>query len=223
MKYLIFLLALAFSFQSCKKNSPDDQSGNDVKPFFNSASGSIWNYHQINSSDGTPIETDYTITSTSRDTTINNKTYHVYNYSFGGNQYLNKTNEDYYQYENFADLGESIERLYLKGKSKVNSSWSQDFSFPIPNLPISVRFKLNNQILDIGTRVVNSTSYSDVVHVRTTITSPDIPADKLTSEIDSYYAPEYGLIENTTKVALNYMGYNLNVDVKTLLTSASLQ
>lgn len=221
MKYLIYAGLLFLSLQSCKKSSetPDEKTAS----YINTKSGSTWTYHEINSSQGSNQESDYTITSSANDTTINNKSYHIYTYSFGGNKYLNQTNRDYYEYADFADLGQSFERLYLKANAVVNETWSQDVNVPIPNLPISIKLKLNNQVLDIGNRTVSGKAYDDVVHVKTAVTSTDIPASNLTTDIHSYFAPQYGMIENTTVISLDYMGMKIDVDLKTTLKSATLK
>lgn len=221
MKYLLFAGILFLSLQSCKKSE-------GVKPeeppvsFINTNSGSKWNYHEVNASQGNHQESDYSITSSSEDTTINGKKYHIYHYSFGGNQYLNQTNQDYYEYADFADLGQSFERLYLKAGAKVNDTWNQEVSVPVPNLPVSVKLKVTNQVMDIGSKSVNGTSYQNVVHVKTTISSSDIPSDKLTTDINSYYAPEYGLIENTTLISIHYFSVDIDVNLKTTLQSATI-
>ncbi len=46
--------------------------------YLTTSTGSTWNYHETDSSGTTPVNTDYTITSTARDTSINSKSYHVF-------------------------------------------------------------------------------------------------------------------------------------------------
>ena len=72
-------------------------------------------------------------------------------------------------------------------------------------------------------RTVNSTSYSDVIHVSTTISSALIPAASLTTVINSYYAPKYGLIENSSVVHLDFAGIVQDVDTETKLVNATLK
>lgn len=221
MKYFIYAGLLFLSLQSCKKSS--EKPTEETPSYINTQSGSSWTYHETNSSQGNTQESDYTVTSTANDTAINGKSYHIYNYSFGGNKYLNQTNRDYYEYADFADLGQSFERLYLKSNPAVNETWSQEVSFPIPGLPASIKLKLNNQVLDIGKRTVNSKEYENVVHVKTTVTSNDIPSDNLVTDIHSYFAPQYGMIENTTVISLDYLGMTIDIDLKTTLKSATLK
>lgn len=222
MKYLCYAAVLTLLLQSCKKESGDNNQA-PADSFINTAAGSSWTYHEINTTDGTTTESDYTITSTPNDTTINGRVYHVYAYSFGGHQYLNKSGNDYYEYADFAELGQSIERLYLKGGAKAGASWAQEVNLPVPDLPITVKVKITNEVADIGDRTVNGTLYHDVVHVKSSITSPDIPAGKLTSDIHSYFAPKFGLIENSTKIKLDYFVIDLDLDVRSSLIASDLK
>ncbi|HSN10317.1 MAG TPA: hypothetical protein VLS85_14855, partial [Hanamia sp.] len=149
----------------------------------------------------------------------------VYSYSYGGSEYLGITGHDYYQYDSIpVSGGINIERLYLKDDASVGTTWSQDFSLTIPGVPLPVPLKINNKIVEKGiTRTENGTSYSNVIHVSTTLSSSLIPSSAFSSNIDSYYAPKYGLIENTSVIQLNYMGLVENVNVETQLMSSNLK
>src|SRR5437763_316535 len=76
------------------------------------------------------VVTNYTITSTSRDTSINGRTYHVFTNSTGGNQYFSISGHDYYQFDSLpAPLSAGvIERLYLKDDAAVAINWAQSLS-----------------------------------------------------------------------------------------------
>ena len=91
----------------------------------------------------TPVNSDYTITSTSKDTSINGRSYHVYNNSAGGNQYLNISGNDYYQYDslNLGVVKAVIERLYLKDNAAVGTTWNQ--SKPLIFLDFLCQYRLN--------------------------------------------------------------------------------
>ena len=73
------------------------------------------------------------------------------------------------------------------------------------------------------TKVINGITYKNVIHVSTTISSSAIPSASLTSDIHSYYAPNYGLINNNTIVHLDYAGVKQDVNIATSLISASLK
>jgi hypothetical protein len=209
---------------SCQKSNIDNTVFTQ-NPYLNTKSGSTWNYHEINSSSGTPVNSDYTITSSSKDTTINSKSYHVYNYSYGGSQYLNITGHSYYQFDSIpGGLGQIFEQLYLKDDALVGVSWKQDLSITLPGIPISVPFTVTNTIVEKGiSRIVNGINYTNVIHVSVAISSSLIPSASLTSAINSYYSPNYGLIENTSQVQLNYPGVSQTVNIETKLTSANLK
>jgi hypothetical protein len=218
IKTLLFPV-LIFFIISCKKSSPaNPQQTQDA--YLTTTAGSTWNYHQVDSSAG---NSDYTITSTSRDSVISGRTYHVYNVSSGGNQYLNITGNDYYQFDSLpAGLGAAVfERLYLKDNLSVGSSWIQSLTVTVStiSIPITLTYKIAEKGIS---RTVNGQSYSDVIHVSATISSSLIPAANLVTSINSYYAKKYGLIESSTIVNLNYLGNVANINVETKIVSATL-
>lgn len=223
MKNLLLLLIIFFSFSGCSKDKSVDKPGAPQESYINSNAGSEWHYTEVNSSAGTPVTSDYTITSANKDTSINSKSYHVYTYSYGGSEYLLKDGNDYYEYSEFNQIGQAFERLYLKGNGQVNSSWSQNFNIQITNPDISVPVTVKNVITEIADRTVNGTLYKNVVHVKTSLETSLIPADKFTTDINSYYAPSVGLIENSTLINVDYMGTTANIDVSTTLKSATLK
>lgn len=222
MKTTFPLLAVILVFAACQKNNSSPAVSTDV--FLNTSSGSSWSYLQTDLSNTNP-PSSYTVTSTSNDTTINSRKYHVYSYSYGGSEYLGVAGHDYYQYDSIpVSGGINIERLYLKDDASVGITWNQDFSLTIPGVPIPVPLTVSNKIVEKGiTRTENGTSYSNVIHVSTTLSSSLIPSSAFSSAIDSYYAPKYGLIENTSVIQLNYLGLVENVNVQTQLMSSSLK
>lgn len=221
MKTFFLLLAGTLIFSACKK-SDSGSTPVATNAYVNTTSGSSWSYQQTDLTNNNS-HSNYTVTSSSADTTINSRKYHVYNYSYGANEYLGVDGHDYYQYDSIpVSGGINIERLYLKDDAAAGTSWNQDFSIPGFQLPIPLT--VSNKVAEKGiSRTVNGTAYSNVIHVSTTLSSAFIPASALSSSIDSYYAPKYGLIENTTVVQLNYSGLVENVNIKTELMSATLK
>lgn len=221
---LVFIAATIIS--SCsKKDTASTTTPPTSDSYINVNPGSVWNYSEIDSSTSTPTNSNYNVTATSEDTTINSKQYHIYNYSYGGSEYLNLTGHDYYQYDSIpGGLGQVIERLYLEDNAAVNATWSQNFSVNITGIPFAIQGTLTNKIVETGiSKMVNGTNYTGVIHVSTTISSSAIPSSNFTSSIDSYYAPNYGLIENSILVNLNYSGLTEYVNTKTQLMSAVLK
>ena len=223
----IFLVACftAFIFTSCTKNTSKN-SPSTTNSYLNTNAGSTWNYHTVDSSGTTPASADYTLTSTAQDTTINSKKYHIYGISSGGSQFMNITGNSYYQYDSVPVAGGGkIERLYLEDNAAVNQTWSQSFTLNnIPNSPVAIPLTVTNTVVEKGiSRMVNGVNYSNVIHISTNLSSSLLPAAAFTSAIDSYYAPNYGLIDSKTIVHLNYLGITENANVATQLMSATLK
>lgn len=224
MKTSLIFFALLFIFSSCKKdNAPKDNPSNEN--YVNTNAGSTWTYRQTDMADNNSTS-DYTITSTANDTTIDSRKYHVYTYSYGGSKYLGIEGHDYYQYDSIPITGGvNIQRLYLKDNAAKDDTWKQDFNLQIQELQgATIQLTVQNKVVEKGiTKTVNGKDYSNVYHVSTSLSSSAIPSTALASTIDSYYAPGYGLIENTTQVELNYLGLVKEVNFKTELTSTDLK
>ncbi|MEO8962464.1 MAG: hypothetical protein ABI325_11320 [Ginsengibacter sp.] len=220
----IFIMIAVVFMAGCSKSDNPDQKPPEHDVYLNTNVGSTWTYHEDNSSSGTTVGSDYTLTSTNTDTSIGSKIYHIFSYSYGGSQYQNLSEHDYYQFDSIPGSGGiTLERLYLKDNALEGTSWSQDLSLKIPNLPIPIPLKISNTIAEKGiTRTVKGIAYADVIHVSSSLSSALITSG-FTTSIDSYFAPKYGLIENTTKVDLNFMGLVQKVDLTTQLVSATLK
>lgn len=221
---LIIVFAVTLFFTACSKKDNSATPTTTDTTYLNTNAGSTWSYHEADSSGATPVNSDYTVTSTSQDSTINGRKYHVYNYSYGGNNYLALSGNDYYQYDSIpVSGGVNVERLYLKDNLAAGTTWTQDFTLTVPNIPVPVTLTATNKIAEKGiSRTVNGVSYSNVIHVSTTLASALIPSG-FTSSIDTYYAPNYGLIESSTIIKLNYLTLSQNVNIHISLTSASLK
>ena len=222
MKCLV-LSALLLLGISCKKS----QSANPVaqsSAYLNTSAGSTWNYQQIDSSGSSPVISLFTLTSITRDTIINGRDYHIYSYSAGGNEYQNKTGNDYYQFDSLpAGFGAgAFERLYLIDSAYAGTTWSQTQTLSINGLPFPVPVVISYNIAGRGiTMAVNNTVYSNVIQVSATLSSSLIPADSLATSINSYYAPKYGLILSSTKINLHYSGIikNINLFISLVLSN----
>lgn len=225
-----YLLSCAFIvfLSACSKKNDTDKPPVTTDPYLNTASGSSWTYHLEDNSTGSPQSYDYTVTSSGNDTTINGKTYHIYHNSAAGNEYMNITGNNYYKFESIPGTsslgGITAERLYLKDNLNTGATWKQDFSIKPDGSPIPITFSLNNKIAEKGiSRTVNNIAYNDVIHVTSTLSSGLIPSENLTSAIDMYYSPDYGLIESSIIVDLNYMSFVQKVNIVTKLQSAVLK
>lgn len=227
MKIKILLFpAFMLVISACKKNdSTNTPPSSQDTAYLTTSAGSTWNYHQTDASGMTPINTDYTVTSTSRDTSINGKSYHIFSGSDGSTQYFNITGHDYYQFDSLpATLGTSVfERLYLKDNVAAATTWSQDTNVALSGVPFPIPIIITYNIVEKGiTRTVNGTTYTGVIHVGASIHSSLIPSASLTSDINSYYAKKYGLIEGSTVIGLDFMGIVENVNIETKLVTSNL-
>ena len=222
---LLFVLAAFFVLSSCENNDNDDPRPDPEESYINTNAGSTWTYHETSNYDQVINESDYTVTATNKDTTINNKKYHIYNYSYGGSQYLGINGADYYEYDSLpGGLGQIFERLYLKDNAAKGATWSQELSVTIPNFPVPVPLKVTNTLMDKGiSHTVNNQTYTDVIYVSTKLSSSLVPEQNFQSDIRSYFTKNYGLIENVSNVSVDFMGVSRNVAVTTRLLSASLK
>lgn len=226
MKKLLFTgFAFSFLLLSCKKDDNNNTNPNAEK-YMNINAGSSWNYSYKDNN--TPAnDYNYTVTSTSRDTTASGKTYHVFTNSSGPNEYYNISGSDYYTMQafNLAGTDTTFINLYLKDGAAVNESWTQNYQL---NVGFPVDIVTVNKIQEKGiSRTVGSTTYSNVIHVVTTISIPTLatlPGSSISTNIHYYYAPKFGLIENTSKIDLvvPLLTIDQHTDDQTLLTSATL-
>ena len=225
MKTTILISCLAVCiFNSCTKNNTDNTTP-AASAYLNTNAGSTWNYHTVDSSGATPANSDYTLTSGAQDTTINSKKYHIYTISTGGYQYMNLSGTNYYQYDSVPVVGGGkVERWYLQDNLAVNGTWSQTLSLSIPNSPLPIPLNITNTVIEKGiSRMVNQVNYTNVIHISTSLSSSLIPAASFITSIDSYYAPNYGLIESKTIIHLSFSGITENVNMNTQLMSADLK
>jgi hypothetical protein len=225
-KIIIALIAISAAFFSCKKDPTPTPPVPDTTPYMSYTPNSTWNYAVTNNVTATSL--NYTITSTNTDNTINGRTYHVYTNSTGSaNEYYNLTGNDYYTFRNLpASLGGSpVENIYLKDNIAVGASWSQSYDVNASGVTLTV--KIINTITAKGTLTVNSIAYTDVIHVTTTLQVSafgiPLPAGAVTTDIQSYYARKFGLVQSKNKIVVNYAGINQTVDEQTILKSADIK
>jgi hypothetical protein len=230
MKKAIFATFGLFSLLlACKKSStPDPGVPATPSPYMSVTANSTWQYEQItNPSSATPVTVNYTLTSTTRDTSIAGKQYHVFtNSSNSASEYYNRTGSDYYQYRDLpAALGNAkIDALYLKDNATLNSSWNQPVTVTVSGVPVALNVTYTIIGKD-GTKTVNGIAYTEVITVKTDITptTPGIPASALTTDIKSYYARKVGLIQSDNKVVVSFAGINQTTDTQIKLKSADIK
>ncbi len=219
MKKVLFPLAfISLLAISCKKDDPAPDPSSET--YMNITAGSVRNYRFTDNNDATNNE-DYSLTSTSRDTTAAGKTYHVFtNSSDGSSEFYNKTASDYFQLQDASAIGAgTLENLYLKENAAVGTSWNQTYNIDLMGTPVTL--VITNKVETAGTsKVVNSITYNNVIQIKTTISaSSGLFPIPVTSDLRSYYAPKFGLIESTN--ILNIALAGLDVNTKTELISST--
>ena len=218
--HLAFLTLLLVGI-SCKKSSSTPET---PQKYMSLSANSSWTYEIQNAL--TASVTTNTSTSTSRDSAILGKSYHVFTNSNGSpNDYYNITGDDYYSFRNLpaaTGIG-PLETIYLKENAAVGINWSQTVNFPLSGVPSTIPVVFTNTITEKGVdRTVNGTAYTNVIHITTTIAVTGLPPGSVVSDIQSYYAPKYGLIESKYKVSLPLLTAT-NVDQHTILKSATIK
>src|SRR5665647_3407955 len=213
MKIIILsILTVSILGISCQKSDPPAPAPTDK--YMSLTAGSTWNYELINNILSTT--SPFTITSTSKDSTINGKFYHVFTNSSGSaNEYYNITGNDYYNFRNLPTAfgSSSVEYIYLKDNAAVGASWTQ--SYPVTVSGIALNVSLTNIITEKGiSKTVKGTSYNDVIHITTTMAVTlgglPLPAGALTTDIQSYYTGKIGMIQSINKISLNFNGITDN-------------
>jgi hypothetical protein len=215
--YFSFLLALFAA--SCGKDNdptPDPNSGS----YMNAKAGSTWNYEVINNVPPTSTQ-NYTLTSTNRDSSINGRNYHVYSNSrTGSSEYYFVSGSDHYRFGSLPGTNINEENIYLKSGAAVGTSWSQSYNIPLPGFPFPINATVTHKIEEKGiTKVINNITYTNVIHVSTLVTATGIPTSALNTDIDIFYAPNVGLIENNVIITSTLAG---NSNTTTRLKSSAL-
>jgi len=221
-RYLAFF-TLLLAISACKKS--DTTVVVVADKYMSITANSTWQMRVVDNVAVTT--TNYTVTSTNRDSTVGSKAYHVFtNSNTGVNEYYFISGNDYYTFRTLGlTLGSAtIETIYLKDASSVGTTWTQTQNLTVPGIPFPVPVTLTYKVEEKGiSRTVNGVAYSNVIRVSLALSSSLVPPASLTTDIQSYYAPKFGLIENTNKVNLNYMGFVQNTDTKTILLSADIK
>ncbi len=202
-KLLLVLIGLAFIFGSCKKSSSDPVTATiDFLPL---NVGTFWNYLSTTTTT-TTTTSNFTLTVTNKDTTINAKTYKVLSNSAGANNYWTKVTNDYYRYGSVAGatfIG-NVEELYLKDNLAANGTWTSSIPVTYNSIPLTIT--ASYKIVATGqAKTVGSNSFTDVTQVHVDFSTSYLPFIPLTTlgGGDFYYAKGVGLVSQTISIAAN--------------------
>jgi hypothetical protein len=221
---------------SCKKTKVGD--GNTS--YMTTTAGTTWNYETVDNAVSTT--TPYTLTSTSTDSTINARVYHVYtNADANGStsEYYNVSGSDYYQYTSLSAQLPPLELKYLVDNIGTGTTWSQPLAVSQTQSGLTLNFNatLKYSIEEKGGSVtVAGKTYNNVIKVRTEITNPSISSslpvpltiEPITQNIVTYFAQKYGMVKRDfqLKVDINALGTVQNIinqNTTTNLLSSSIQ
>lgn len=221
MKIPLILALISISFTISCKDDDLDPGSPTATSYITLTVGSSRSYELKNNTPPTSI-TNSTVTSTNRDTTVNGRSYHVFSTSTGGSEYYAQSGGDYYTYQilPIAIGTTNVEILYLKDNANVGATWvAASAPLTLPGVPFPLTITINNTLAEKGlSRTVNGKNYTDVIHVSSTIGVSGLPGG-ITSDIHYYYAPKYGLIENS--VILSSSLAPIAVDTDTRLMTAN--
>lgn len=190
MKKLVFILgASLFILGSCKKSSDNNTA---VTPFTALTSGSNWTYKNTN---GATVS-NYKLTATGSDTTINGKPYKILSNNNGPNNYQYTNAGLYYRYGALAGLtvAGGLEELYLKDEA-VNSTWSAVVPVNFGGTALNVNTVYTIKEKEIS-RTVGTLSFTGVTRVRLDLsaTVPLLGTLNIGGG-DFYYARGVGMIQ----------------------------
>lgn len=194
--FLVITLTLSYS---CKKKSSDTPINNTSQNFQPTTAGSTWTYATVSNG----ASASYTLTATSKDTTINANSYKVFTNSGGPNEYFTKVSSDYYHYSFYEAINQSIELLYVKDNLNVNDTWKQTKNATING--VNGTAELECVVVEKGiSYLAGGKTYTDVTHIKINPTFYAL-GFKLTNnkaDIHYYFANNVGLIYSSTDLSV---------------------
>ena len=218
-KVLFACISISLLAISCSKS---DDPAPGAEKYMTITTGSQWTYDVI-TNPGTPGATTAadTVTVSATDTTVevgtaNQRIYRIFNHKNGSKDYYNITGSDYYRFQVLPLNNIQIQNLYLKDNVAIGISWSQTLSITVPGFPTAIPITVTNSVTEKGlTKTVNGNAYTNVINIKTDITSSGLPPGAIVSDIKSYYAPTVGLIEGVYKITVSLA--SIDVNTQTLL------
>ncbi len=187
-----------------------------------------WNYQTDSAGRIIP----YTLTSTTLDTSISGKTYHIFNStdtSGTSHEYYNITGRDYYQYNQLSSTIPASELHYLNDSLPVGANWKDTFSVTQTGITFSGNIRYTVDSVGVSA-IVNGTTYTnliriktDIINYRASLGTAAIPLQN----IFAYYAPRYGMVKSTFQlhvtITILFVGTQdvVNTNTSTTLVSSS--
>ncbi|HMP91580.1 MAG TPA: hypothetical protein PKD90_01825 [Phnomibacter sp.] len=197
-------IALLALLTACKKNKTEE--GTSATNFLPNKAGSTWTY-QVK--EGTTT-TNYTLTATNRDSTVNANSYRVFTRSTGGpNEYYRVSGTDYFQFAVFEGLGQPLELLYLKAGLNQGATWEETKNLTLSGVPLNVRFAYTVAEKGINYTVAGKV-YNKVTRINVQLSAPGVPI--ASQDINYYYADEVGRIYSKILLVVPLASINTNIE-----------
>lgn len=219
-KMLLAFMALSVAMVGCHKDDEDPAPPDTNISYQPLTVGSTWSYKTKNNISS--AESVYTLTVTSKDSSINSKNYKVFTRSDGANEYYYNTGDEYYQFGSIVNITGPTELLYLASDVEAGGSWTEAKDVTIPGLGAS-NLKVTYTVLDkLDSYTVEGKAYSDVIHVKlalSDITLSGIPVPITSQDLNFYYAAGVGRIKQQIKIAITGLS---PVDNETSLTASTI-
>lgn len=205
---LLALLALFVTvFASCNKDDDDTPA----VTYIPNTANSTWTY---DTTMYLPIAASgsYTLTATSRDTTVGTRNYRVVSSTSGGNSYYAQSGTDYYQFSTVPGVNtQKVELLYLKDVAE-GTSWTENYSITYSGFPVTV--PATYQVVKKGyDTTIGTNTFKDVIRVKTTLGAISIIGTP-TTDINYVYARGVGRIYSRVKVVFAALGVNIDTEAK---------
>jgi hypothetical protein len=207
-KFFVALAAFVTVFSACQKDPDDNNNGGaDNKDYQPTTAGSTWQYRSTASG-------DYTETATGQDTTINGQKYFIFRSEENGSRYVNKANNVYTTFGYVQQVDQTINIIYLKDAA-VGTTWTNSANYN--GFPVDLTYTIVSRD---GEKVVNGTTYRDVIELNFTVSTNNPLTGLLTVATGKqFHAKGVGSITST----FNFELQNNTASDSTYLVSASIK
>ncbi len=217
MKRILALSALlAVCMTSCDKDD-DPQPTVETPDYQPTTANSTWTYH-VNNISNSALSFDFTLKASSKDSSINGRTYKVFTNTSGDNEYYTSTGKDYFQYAGFAGITNAIELTYLKD-ADLGATWTETKSVTVSGIPLTPTFTYSIAEV-LPTYTVSGMNFTNVKKVHVSLSIPGLTIPSTDQDLNFYYADGVGRIKSQIKLYVPLAGLNANNE--TLLTTYTI-